>query len=267
MPPEESAGKSTLEKPLNELTEDDIAQVTREDCRRYLKEKGMRRPSWNKSQAIQQVIMLKALLETTPDSDAGSRRRRRITRRSDDNQSGGSSSAHLISDPKGTSQDAEDSLCIDEDPQGPDCTGGFSGRLTAAGIESAQIRPTDSANSMAGQMTIFYCGKINVYDDVPANKAQALLHIAASPLELPEGQLVESSKTVQHLPCTSKVVCTKPHQDSVALASLNLQTVKMSNNSVAPGEEGYILHEENTGEGPSARKASLQRYLEKKNNR
>lgn len=23
---------------------------------------------------------------------------------------------------------------------------------------------------LAGQMTIFYCGKVNVYDDVPANK-------------------------------------------------------------------------------------------------
>lgn len=107
-PPEETAAKSPLDKPLHQLTEDDIAQVTREDCRRYLKEKGtelgmglerrirrflclffelnlagagMRRPSWNKSQAIQQVIMLKTLLETTPDSDAaGARKRLRISR-------------------------------------------------------------------------------------------------------------------------------------------------------------------------------------------
>lgn len=32
---------------------------------------GMRRPSWNKSQAIQQVISLKSLLETTDGSGAG----------------------------------------------------------------------------------------------------------------------------------------------------------------------------------------------------
>lgn len=38
--PEEAAAKSPLDKPLHQLTEDDIAQVTREDCRRYLKEKG-----------------------------------------------------------------------------------------------------------------------------------------------------------------------------------------------------------------------------------
>lgn len=36
---------------------------------------GMRRPSWNKSQAIQQVISLKALLEPSDDSGAGALRR------------------------------------------------------------------------------------------------------------------------------------------------------------------------------------------------
>lgn len=119
MPPEQPTGdKSLLDKPLHHLTEDDIAQITREDCRRYLKEKGkrqkklnwknwkqseqirwclsiylfiyivfpvffgsgMRRPSWNKSQAIQQVIMMKRLFEGTPDSDAGSQRRLRFSR-------------------------------------------------------------------------------------------------------------------------------------------------------------------------------------------
>ncbi|CAI9781202.1 unnamed protein product [Fraxinus pennsylvanica] len=69
MLPEDTIPKSTLDKPLQQLTEEDISQITREACRRYLKEKGMRRPSWNKSQAIQQVIMLKRLLETTT-SDA-----------------------------------------------------------------------------------------------------------------------------------------------------------------------------------------------------
>eukprot|EP00252_Welwitschia_mirabilis_P018321 TRINITY_DN4070_c0_g2_i5.p1 TRINITY_DN4070_c0_g2~~TRINITY_DN4070_c0_g2_i5.p1 ORF type:complete len:237 (+),score=37.74 TRINITY_DN4070_c0_g2_i5:634-1344(+) len=59
-----SGARSSLDKPLEELTEEDIFQLTREDCRRYLKEKGMRRPSWNKSQAIQQVLSLKGLLES-----------------------------------------------------------------------------------------------------------------------------------------------------------------------------------------------------------
>ncbi|XP_071719439.1 protein TIFY 4B-like [Rutidosis leptorrhynchoides] len=60
---------SPLDKPLHQLTEDDISQITREQCRHYLKQKGMRRPSWNKSQAIQQVIMLKALIEPSTESE------------------------------------------------------------------------------------------------------------------------------------------------------------------------------------------------------
>ncbi|XP_022033319.1 protein TIFY 4B-like [Helianthus annuus] len=66
-PPPPLSATSPLDKPLHLLTEDDISQVTREQCRQFLKQKGMRRPSWNKSQAIQQVIMLKALLEPTPE--------------------------------------------------------------------------------------------------------------------------------------------------------------------------------------------------------
>lgn len=31
-------------------------------------------------------------------------------------------------------------------------------------------RTTDPGNESAGQLTIFYCGKVNVYDDVPAEK-------------------------------------------------------------------------------------------------
>ncbi|KAL6956399.1 Protein TIFY 4B-like isoform X1 [Sarracenia purpurea var. burkii] len=80
MSAEETVLRSPLDKPLHQLTEEDISQLTREDCRRYLKEKGMRRPSWNKSQAIQQVISLKTLLETSPDSDAGARKKLYIHR-------------------------------------------------------------------------------------------------------------------------------------------------------------------------------------------
>jgi hypothetical protein len=66
-----SPAKSILAKPLKLLTEEDISQLTREDCRKFLKDKGMRRPSWNKSQAIQQVLSLKALYEPGDDSGAG----------------------------------------------------------------------------------------------------------------------------------------------------------------------------------------------------
>lgn len=123
--PGEPVYRSPLDKPLSELTEEDISQLTREDCRKYLKDKGpifplplpflylhyctyssalkkkkrnvgekkklrtrvrlclfrtgMRRPSWNKSQAIQQVISLKTLFESRPDSgDAAAGIRQKI---------------------------------------------------------------------------------------------------------------------------------------------------------------------------------------------
>lgn len=40
----ETAARSPLDKPLSQLTEEDIAQLTREDCRRFLKEKGLLPP-------------------------------------------------------------------------------------------------------------------------------------------------------------------------------------------------------------------------------
>lgn len=40
LPPEVTVSKSPLDKPLYQLTDDDISQLTREDCRRYLKQKG-----------------------------------------------------------------------------------------------------------------------------------------------------------------------------------------------------------------------------------
>ncbi|KAI3449681.1 hypothetical protein Pfo_006346 [Paulownia fortunei] len=269
MPPEETAVKSPLDKPLHQLTEDDIAQLTREDCRRYLKEKGMRRPSWNKSQAIQQVIMLKTLLEA--DSDAGSRNRLRISR---PNNSHSSNNAILESVPKATSGDAENSVSAEEttphnrkDLDKPDSSGGFSGRFAAANDESAQHRTTGSTNMPVGQMTIFYCGKVNVYDDVPADKAQTIMHIAASPLQFPEEQLVDGGTILQPLPCPSKAVTNKARPDSAVVILPTLHTVNMSDNSVVLGEENNLLREETPVEGPSTRKASVQRYLEKRKDR
>ncbi|KAG8389304.1 hypothetical protein BUALT_Bualt02G0215500 [Buddleja alternifolia] len=273
MPPEETAVKSPLDKPLHQLTEDDIAQLTREDCRRYLKEKGMRRPSWNKSQAIQQVIMLKTLLETTPDGDdAGSRKRLSISR-----PNNGHTNNNTVPEsvPEGTSGDAENSLSAEEtvpyrrkDLDKTDSSGGFSGRFAAANDETSHPRTTGSTNTPVGQMTIFYCGKVNVYDDMPADKAQAIMHIAASPLQFPQDQLVDGTKPLQPLPGFSKAC-----PDSAVAIMPSLQKVKMSDNSLVRGEDFNRLREETPAfhiqavEGPSTRKASVQRYLEKRKDR
>ncbi|MCD9641432.1 hypothetical protein HAX54_027610 [Datura stramonium] len=186
MTPGETVSRSLLDKPLYQLTEDDISQLTREDCRRFLKGKGMRRPSWNKSQAIQQVISLKALLETTPDTDAGIRKKLTFSRR-----------------------------------------------------YSFPSRTICSADTPVGQMTIFYSGKVNVYNDVPADKAQ--------------NNHVSSFKPPCVLSETLNATVAARHS-----AYYKLQILKL-----CPDTDMVPTIQTEAVESSTSRKTSLQRYLEK----
>ncbi|XP_073142866.1 protein TIFY 4B-like isoform X4 [Henckelia pumila] len=255
---EVAAAKSPLDKPLQQLTEDDIAQVTREDCRRYLKEKGMRRPSWNKSQAIQQVIMLKALLETPADCESDFRKKLRISRPNklhDDK---------IVSEsvPQETCRDADSALAPyrRKDLDKADASGGFA----AADDSSAPSRTTVSTKMTVGQMTIFYSGEVNVYEDVPLNKAQEIMHIAASPILFPQEHPVEGTVLMQSSPWFSKAVKAQACPDYNVIHLPSVQTVKTSDSSRFLGEESNTPREENPVEGSLTRKASVQRYLEKK---
>ncbi|KAL3517612.1 hypothetical protein ACH5RR_020201 [Cinchona calisaya] len=267
MPPEETVNKSPLDKPLHQLTEDDISQLTREDCRRYLKQKGMRRPSWNKSQAIQQVILLKTLLGTTSDSDAGGGTRYIPPTRNNYNNK--NDNPPLNSASKGTSTDAEVSESAEETvpSEGKDVEKPVvSGHLIVEDNDSVPPSPrnTGSSNIPVGQMTIFYCGRVNVYDDVPADKAQELMHLAASPLHLPQEPLVDSSLSLQST-CHLQATTVKSSPDSSVILLPNTRTVKM-NESTGLNVEEYMFPEDNH-DSPSCRKALVQRYLEKRKDR
>ncbi|XAR58576.1 hypothetical protein NMG60_11014028 [Bertholletia excelsa] len=263
MSPEETGSRSTtLDKPLHLLTEEDISQLTREDCRRFLKEKGMRRPSWNKSQAIQQVISLKKLLEApSPDSDAGARRRLYIPRPDNPQRAPKTANGNVPSVP------AEEPVPYRRrDPEKP--PGDSSGRLVVTGNDSVPPRNVSATNGPIGQMTIFYCGKVNVYDDVPADKARALMELAASPLQLPLEVLYYGSAArrpfTSHLESTS--VDVGPDLPTVILSTS--QTANVTDNCRVHREESGIFHESNpAAEGPGSRKASVQRYLEKRKDR
>ncbi|KAA8550825.1 hypothetical protein F0562_002509 [Nyssa sinensis] len=243
MSPEETVSRSPLDKPLHQLTEEDISQLTREDCRRYLKEKGMRRPSWNKSQAIQQVISLKALLETTSDSDAGTRKKLYIPR---------PENPHRV--PKSTSDGTPISVSVEEsipcrrkDPEKADLSGDSSGRLIAADNDSISPRTTGATIGPVSQMTIFYCGKVNVYDDMPADKARMIMQLAASPLHLPPEAPFDGTTARRPLPCHLQAATVKVGPDSPCGHLANL----------ASREESNIFREDNPAEGPASRKASV----------
>uniref|UniRef100_A0A803M6K7 Protein TIFY n=1 Tax=Chenopodium quinoa TaxID=63459 RepID=A0A803M6K7_CHEQI len=243
-----AAVKSVLDKPLHELTEDDISQLTREDCRRFLKEKGMRRPSWNKSQAIQQVISLKSLLEPSPPPNAAALKSALVRPPVNSNSSSSikelspadvDGSVSALGEDGGPNQPAGTSSS--EPTRDPEC------RPTAIDSKAVPVRGTDASHLPFDQMTIFYSGRVNVYDGVPIDKAQAIMHLAASPIQFSQDEPNNGNPTQWSGPCqvpTSSVKFSLSTQDEAAAQSM-LQDV----------------------EGQTNRQVSLQRYFEKRKDR
>ncbi|KAG7542914.1 Tify domain [Arabidopsis thaliana x Arabidopsis arenosa] len=184
-----SSAKSILAKPLKLLTEEDISQLTREDCRKFLKDKGMRRPSWNKSQAIQQVLSLKALFEPGDDSGAGILRK------------------ILVSQPANPPRE-DDGPCQRRDsPKSAEFSGG-SAQFAAEKDTCNTLSPRSPAETsvLVGPMTIFYSGKVNVYDGVPPEKARSIMHFAANTIDFPENGIVASSRMISKRISKEKMV-------------------------------------------------------------
>ncbi|XP_010435082.1 PREDICTED: protein TIFY 4A-like isoform X1 [Camelina sativa] len=237
-----STAKSILAKPLKLLTEEDISQLTREDCRKFLKEKGMRRPSWNKSQAIQQVLSLKALYEPGDDSGAGILRKILVSQ--PPNPPPVTTTSTELSnelEPCGKNRFQEDEgPCHRRDsPRSAEFSGGSVEKDTYKTV----VTPRSPAKSSAlvGQMTIFYSGKVNVYDGVPSEKAQSLMHFAANPIDLPANCIFSSTST----PMSKE-----------KMVKLPLTGLERANSS-----------RDSDMEGQANRKVSLQRYREKRKDR
>ncbi|CAN1233008.1 Protein TIFY 4A [Linum perenne] len=213
----DTPSRSPLDKPLHLLTEDDISQLTREDCRRFLKEKGMRRPSWNKSQAIQQVISLKTLLEPPPESEDGQPPRRRYIPR-----------------PDNTYPDADNPISASADDSAPyrrhdPPLNNLPATVPAvhhAATENGSVSPRLScaASEQHGQMTIFYCGKVNVYDDMPRDKARVILQLAAGPLPMTQDSSSDASQPVWPFPGQAETHVAKAAQTPSALPFSSLPT-------------------------------------------
>ncbi|GMI69983.1 PEAPOD 2 [Hibiscus trionum] len=251
---------SILHKPLSQLTEEDISQLTREDCRKYLREKGMRRPSWNKSQAIQQVISLKALLESNEDSGACALRKILVCPPPPPvpPQNVASNSGNLVTEPVLGEDPLETAPLVEMS-----CQGGDKDKKTLS------PRSQYETNELGGQMTIFYCGKINVYDGVPLAKAQAIMHLAASPPDFTLDNLCYGNASLRSFLGHVQAAGDKNDLVASAAAALNsnshiMQTEKMIEYQQPFREKGNISRH---SDGQVNRKVSLQRYLEKRKDR
>ncbi|XP_061376204.1 protein TIFY 4B-like isoform X2 [Gastrolobium bilobum] len=244
--------RSILDKPLNQLTEDDISQLTREDCRRFLKEKGMRRPSWNKSQAIQQVISLKALLEPADDDSPATAT---ATHHHDH-----ASQGNLNEAPAAKVLAAEEpGIHVAEELQ----KSGSSGEKPTETNDTNVVSPRGCATSgSGGQMTIFYCGKVNVYDGVSPEKARTIMQLAASPVQFPQDDPLSKNGAVWtsfcHLPTDNVLI---PSDTTILQVA---QADKMVEYPLQYREKGSKARD---AEGQASRKVSLQRYREKKKDR
>ncbi|KAK7280075.1 hypothetical protein RJT34_25137 [Clitoria ternatea] len=247
--------RSILDKPLNQLTEDDISQLTREDCRRFLKEKGMRRPSWNKSQAIQQVISLKALLEPpADDSTAPPPAVSSAMHHSQGNLNEAPAKAPVVEDPVfHAAEEVKKSVSSGDKPTETNDTNVASPRGCAT-------------SGSFGQMTIFYCGKVNVYDGVSPDKARAIMQLAASPVQLGQDDPANGNAAVWtspcHLPMDKDVLV--PADTTILQVT---QADKMVEYPLQYKEKGSSMARDADVEGQASRKVSLQRYLEKRKDR
>nr|XP_007143309.1 hypothetical protein PHAVU_007G061400g [Phaseolus vulgaris]ESW15303.1 hypothetical protein PHAVU_007G061400g [Phaseolus vulgaris] len=188
--------RSILDKPLNQLTEDDISQLTREDCRRFLKEKGMRRPSWNKSEAIQQVISLKALLEPSDDDSPPHPPPMHHHPHAPQPQ------ANLTQPPPKVPPPEEPAFHAVDDIQKSASSGEKPTETNDTNTNANVASPRGCATSGSfGQMTIFYCGKVNVYDGVSPDKARAIMQLAASPVHFTQDDPLHGNASVWSSPC------------------------------------------------------------------
>lgn len=248
--------RTNLEKPLEDLSHEDIMQLTREDCRRYLKEKGMRRPSWNKSQAIQQVLSLKKLFESGPNDEKISAT---TNRPNPDENSKESASISLL---YGSQPESHSVVFASKDLDTVNLEWLAKTDLPVFASQPLHIAQQNvfssfsSVKQSGAQLTIFYSGNVNVYDDVPAEKAQEIMLLAGS-RNYPPSSTCQSTRNTQQNAVRAAYPSNPTNTPPIYGTGPPLAAVASSSVMSSP------IHKES----PITRKASLQRFLEKRKDR
>ncbi|KAJ7530696.1 hypothetical protein O6H91_14G015200 [Diphasiastrum complanatum] len=260
--------KLSLDKPLVELIDPELVQLEKEDSRRHLYERGTLRPSRNKSQALQQVLSvkdhfdLKYLGEKECYNEGGASTK--YCTHSAAEISFPQSQGLMVSEREGLKSFLPASLAstrgsplsaIDADQQ---TTGkSVSPQLS---IDCGPRSNPSHARPLNAPLTIFYSGLVNVYDDVPVDKAQAIMLLAGTGSSQPS--LMNIPDTVDSSSVPLGTGPTVPVNSSICDQSQDLVPPTLP----PPAVIQQAVRRSHT-ELPQARKASLQRFLEKRKER
>ncbi|CAM6072632.1 unnamed protein product [Sphagnum tenellum] len=262
-----SSEKNALKKPLEELTDADILQLTREDCRRYLKERGgMQMPSWNKQQAVKQVFSPRHSPDPRGEDEKPAKREythvpRHIPSPSLAEWERGfndvvrghmrtSLLANSLQAPRVVPNTASQMSSFGEEAQrsaqpSPKHVGAGVDSHLSLRVPAMQQNQPVAGHGRTAQLTIFYAGVVNVYDNISLEKAQAIMMLAGN----------ANSQSSTHTDAPTSVGSSRPF------------SAPMSGPQPSPASPAPPTTQTTTTAGVTARKASLARFLEKRKDR
>ncbi|KAK9705647.1 hypothetical protein RND81_07G073200 [Saponaria officinalis] len=137
---------------------------------------------------------------------------------------------------------------------------------------NSSVKKRASQEPSASQMTIFYRGQVVVFNDLPSDKAKEVMNLASSlesslkkrkveTLHSPVSILVPSAKPSINQNPSSNSIPFQPKTKNTAMGAPNFV------NNVMPKASALPQASVSNAELPIARKASLQRFLEKRKDR